>query len=157
MAQINNSQLSKEIIDGAKIQTSFNQIPTQLADKVVPVMEVNPKLLRRCNYVASATANGTIATTPTDRDLFIFAVTLCGQQNGAGTSNPRVVITPKGGLATTMVALQLRATAAVDKDSLVTSLNLTYPILLERGSTITFTTTATSATATVFGYTTEQG
>jgi hypothetical protein len=48
MAQIFNSELKKQLIDGAKLQTSKDVIPSQLADKVVPVMEVNPKLLKYC-------------------------------------------------------------------------------------------------------------
>lgn len=47
MAEIHNSDLSKEIIDKAKLQLSFDKLPTQLAEKVVPTLEVNPDISRR--------------------------------------------------------------------------------------------------------------
>jgi len=74
MATIYNSDLSKELIEGAKIQTSFDSIPNQLAEKVVPVMEVNPKLLRRIDFIKSATKSVTGASTftsLTDSDVMI--------------------------------------------------------------------------------------
>jgi hypothetical protein len=80
MATINNSELFKELKDGIKLQQLRDVIPSQLADKVVPVMEVNPKLLRRANIVRQTTiTNGTTATiygTPTDKDFFLTTATL---------------------------------------------------------------------------------
>ncbi len=53
MAQIHNSDLSREIVTGIKLQQNVDSIPSQLADKVVPVMEVNPKLLKNSYPLAS--------------------------------------------------------------------------------------------------------
>ena len=90
MVQINNSQLSKELIDGAKIQTSFNQIPTQLSDKVVAVMEVNPKLLRRSDLhftnVATNATSATIYTTPTNADFYMTSANLSMIKDVTSTS-----------------------------------------------------------------------
>jgi hypothetical protein len=43
-AKIYNSNLTKAIVDGAKLQISEGGIPSEIAEKVVPTMEVNPNL-----------------------------------------------------------------------------------------------------------------
>ncbi len=52
MAIINNADLTKELIAGAKIQLSYDDVPGRLATAVVPTMEVNPKLLQETTVVA---------------------------------------------------------------------------------------------------------
>jgi len=49
MATIYNSELTKQLLDGAKIQVNRDKFPNELAEKVIPTMEVNPKLLRYVN------------------------------------------------------------------------------------------------------------
>jgi len=81
MAKIHNTETIKEVIDGGKIQTSSDVVPTQLADKIVPVMEVNPKLLKTVNIVRYANATNpasatTIYTTPTNQDFYLTGATI---------------------------------------------------------------------------------
>ena len=75
MTQIHNSELTKEIIDGAKINVALESVPARLSDSVVAVMETNPKLLRRINLIrgSSSVATGSITlfTTPADTDFYI--------------------------------------------------------------------------------------
>jgi hypothetical protein len=63
MAQIHNTDLTRELKEGGKLQQLRDVIPSQLADKVVPVMEVNPKLLRRTNIVKSISSTASAGTT----------------------------------------------------------------------------------------------
>lgn len=90
MATIHNTDLTKELKEGAKLQQLRDVIPSQLAEKVVPVMEVNPKLLRRCNVVRGQEAinntSGTIYTTPTDKDFFLVACGLGVIKDATSTS-----------------------------------------------------------------------
>jgi hypothetical protein len=51
MTRIYNTELFTELKDGVRLQQLTDTIPSQLADKVVPVMEVNPKLLRVINWI----------------------------------------------------------------------------------------------------------
>ena len=51
MASIHNSDLTKELIEKAKLQTSHDSVPSQIADKVIPTLEVNPNLSRRTKIV----------------------------------------------------------------------------------------------------------
>jgi len=160
MANINNSQLSKELIDGAKIQTSFDRIPTQLADKVVPVMEVNPKMLRRINVVKRSSTAGTIYTTPTDKDFYLIAYSLNATSTAAGSNIFSLSVVPEEeGVATIIGAVYLYNTAAIDADSGLQSLSFPIAIKLKRGSTVVTASSGTTAarSCTIFGYTTEQG
>ena len=75
MATIYNSDLFKEMASAGALQQAVDKIPNQLAEKVVPVMEVNPKLFRRINIIKqddlqNATSSTTY-TTPTDKDFFL--------------------------------------------------------------------------------------
>lgn len=163
MAQINNSQLSKELIDGAKIQTSAEQIPTQLAEKVVPVMEVNPKMLRICNIVKRQTTtnstSGTIYTTPTDKDFYLVSCSLNVIKDVTATSLFSTITCTIDGLATQLLMIG-GFTLTVQDRGIAESFSKT-PIKIDRGTNITCTNSTNvgnvTAIACIKGYTTEQG
>jgi len=76
MATIYNSDLSKELIQGGRLQVNTDRVPSELADKVVPVMEVNPKLLRRADLflTTSSVISGSLnvsSGSSTNRRAFI--------------------------------------------------------------------------------------
>jgi hypothetical protein len=73
MAQINNKTLIQEIANSANIQISKDSIPNQLAEKVVPTMEVNPKLLRRSLTL------GTLSSSATGSGVVIAANSFAGK------------------------------------------------------------------------------
>ncbi len=50
MAQIRNSDIQKRILEEAKLQASVDVIPTELADKILPVLNVNPKSKKKLLY-----------------------------------------------------------------------------------------------------------
>lgn len=77
--KIYNSQLTAELREGAKIMTSVDATPSEIAEKVIPVMEVNPKFFRKVNGVVSvllsATGSGTILANSTIAPLKKFVLT----------------------------------------------------------------------------------
>lgn len=152
MAQINNAELTQELIKGAKLFNNDKGIPSQLADKVVPVMEVNPKLLRRINLIRRVTANGTIYTCPTDKDFFLVSYNLGGTCTATGGS--AITITPKGDVAVVIGTLFYSSDVVVTINSQNITQDFSYPILLERGSAIVYAKTGTTSSvqATIFGY-----
>lgn len=79
-ATIYNSELTKGIVEDAHIQINRDKVPIELAEKVVPVLEVNPKLTKRCDVVKSiiytATAGATTMLSATERTGHQFY--LCG-------------------------------------------------------------------------------
>jgi hypothetical protein len=162
MANINNSQLSKELIDGAKIQTSFDKIPTQLADKVVPVMEVNPKMLRMCNVAKSSTAtnatSATLYTTPTDRDFYLCGLALSTIKDVTSTSLSSGITTTINGASVTLLSI---ASLSLTVQNSSTNLVISPPILVDRGVTIAVTNSTNVANitsrASLVGYTIDQG
>lgn len=164
MATIYNSDLSKELQQGAKIQINRDDIPNQLAEKVVPVMEVNPKLLRRCNIIAGNTStvtSGTVAvyTTPSDKDFYLVSYALAVAKDAAcDISSGSVSMTAT---EADMGAIQLLGipviTLTLQQDNI--SVQLPFPIKLKRNTAIsiagTFTAGICSRIGRIVGYTVE--
>jgi hypothetical protein len=159
MANIYNSDLINEIREGGKIQQNVDNIPNQLADKVVPVMEVNPKILRRINiikaYTSAATGESTVYTTPTDKDFYLVGYSLNSVKNAAcdGTNVYMEGVLSTGEAITIDYWLSLTLTA----DKYNNSMSFSQPILLKRGSVIKVATNfgvgAQTKTALIYGYT----
>lgn len=98
MATIYNSDLSKELQNGARLQIR-DKCPTELAEKVVPVMEVNPKALRAITFVIdysrSTTASGvTIFTTDANKRTFIKGISI-NNVSDAAADNTAILINSK--------------------------------------------------------------
>jgi hypothetical protein len=149
MAQIYNSDLSKELIDGARIQVSSDYIPNQIADKVVPVMEVNPKLLRT-SYpftLLSSLANATsvtIYTCSTTKDTYITGATLSMIKDVTATSTgvSLNVMDDLTGLTNPIINIAgITLTANAQSESITIS----PPIKLRKGSNVTITSTTNVA------------
>lgn len=149
MAQIYNSDLSKELVDGAKIQTSYDKVPNQLADKVVPVMEVNPKLFRISNVVRNinTTASGaqTMYTTPTDKEFYLtglyFSIikdAACDMASGAVTINASV-----DGVSRTLFGIAV-LTATAQNSSITFS--FPTPVKVDKGAGIVYSGTFAAGT-----------
>lgn len=157
-AKIYNSDLTKEIIDGAKLQLNEGNIPSEIAEKVIPVMEVNPNLLTRNNVIASrnATNTGTIYTIPTDRKFFLTGLFVSATSTAAGSNVMSVSVQPKGGVNTTIASIRLLNTAAIDAANDSAFLNFSgNPFELEPGSLITATAggTISASLQCAYGYT----
>ena len=130
-----------------------NVAPTKINDTIQPVININPKDYRRINILVERTSNGSIYTTPNDRDFFLVGGLLSSELNGAGSATSRVTVILKGQTsATTFMRVNLRATALNDKDSQTIVNNLSLPILLERGSAIALANVSTTTIGTICGY-----
>jgi hypothetical protein len=157
MAQIYNSDLTKELIEGAKIQTAFDVVPNQIAEKVVPTMEVNPKILQKLNYAHSNTATNatsvTIYTTPTDQDFYLSAVTLSLIKDVTSTSVKSAVTATINGVAQDLLSIPgITLTAQTAQ----ISLSLPRDLKIDRGTNIVVTNSTNVAnilaTGVIFGY-----
>jgi len=159
MATIYNSELTKEITDGAKIQTSHDLVPTQLAEKVVPVMEVNPKLLKYCNILkqvnSSSSGNTVIYTTPANKDFYLTCIVLSTQTDATsdGTSL-NIWGAIRGKTGSNLAFIPKLASTAIHTNLVIP---FPVPILLEKSENIiltqTFSVGAQNTSATVIGYT----
>ena len=137
MTQIYNSQLFKEIREGTKNQQLRDAIPSQLADKIVPVMEVNPKMLRRvtisktnnCNNATSAI----IYTTPATQDFYLSSMTLSLIKDSTATSTATYITANINNVGQTILII-LGFSVTAQQQSLVFSSPI--PIKIDRGSNI---------------------
>lgn len=149
MAKIYNSDLTKELTDGAKIQTAFDKVPSEIAEKVVPVMEVNPKSLRTINKVYYRTSAGTMFTTSSTNDTYLLGYTMNASATAAGDNTINFTATVDGDSSSIIIAgLRLKCTAAVDADSGNCQLTFPYPIKLAKNTAVTISIGGTIATGT---------
>lgn len=115
-------------------------MPSELAEKVVPVMEVNPKLLRRCNIVRggnqSTTGTFTIYTTPTGKEFYLSAATLSLTKDAACDASSGVVsmFATVDGVSQTIVRLSVLTLTAQDKEI---ALTFSVPIKVDANTNIT--------------------
>lgn len=157
MATIHNSDTIKELIQGGKVQTSFDKVPTELAEKIVPVMECNPKLLRRINLVFQQTATNstsvTLYTTPTDRDFFVTSAQLGLIKDATSTSVSTTISAVVNGQT---IALLKIPSITLTAQSEVIANTYAFPIKIDRGSIIAVTNSTAvanvTANATITGY-----
>ena len=156
MAKINNTNTIKEVLDGAAIQTSHDQVPQELGKTVVPVMEVNPKLLRRVGFMESGTRTSsgstTLVTLKTDRDVWVTGFVFSSNFDAASvvtTSELRLNI--GGSQRTVQFAL-------TNGEILQQEMSHTFvtPILIDRGTNVYYTLVTSAGTysvaANVYGY-----
>lgn len=154
MAIIYNSDLTKELVNGAKLQISRDKIPNEIAEKVVPVMEVNPNLLRNINIVESTsrTTSGTstIYTTPTNKNFFLCGIFLGGMADAAADSTSFTLSgTIKGGASgATLLSIPKLSLTAINFNQYV---RFSYPILMQPNTAISITQTFAVGNSTIRG------
>lgn len=79
MVNNNNSETTRELIDAGKLQV-VQGVPQTIANYIQPVMEVNPKLLRRITITRdntkTTTGSAIIYTTPATQDFYLVGYTI---------------------------------------------------------------------------------
>jgi len=163
MVTIHNSDLFKELRDGAKSQQLRDgDLPSQLAEKVVPVMEVNPKLLRRdivlgslaSNLTASAVANIVAAS---NRETYITGISFAGIKDATcdiTTTAARGAFITQEGVDNPICYFPILVSTA---QSWNVNIQFKNPIKIDKNtpiyvSTSAFTTGLFSRTFIVYGY-----
>ena len=157
MAKIYNSELFRELTQGGKIQTSIDRIPSELAEKVVPVMEVNPKLLKELNIIKNTeafnTTSATIYTTPSDKDFYLTGYALSVTKDAGSTSQKSWISCTINGATTIIVRIET-INGQIDSGNL--SHTFLYPIKIDKNTTITVNNSTAvasiQANATIYGY-----
>lgn len=157
MAYIDNTQTKKEIEDAIRGNSVSNLAPSKVSDNVQLVCNVNPKDYRRVNIVARQGGSGTVYTTPTDKEFYLTDTHLAGTVSAASTSATQTItITPLGQAAVICNSLYLRTLITNDATSGVSNFSFSKPILLARGSAITYAQANCNAQdCVIFGYTVE--
>jgi hypothetical protein len=143
MVTIYNSDLFKEVREGIKTQQLRETIPSQLAEKIVPVMEVNPKLLRRAKpfAMASSLSNATSATIYTaadNKDTFLTgaSVSMIKDVTATATDMALKCISPDSTVAYHLLRI---AGITLTPQTMAISNSFVPPIQIKRGSNVTLT------------------
>jgi hypothetical protein len=141
MATIHNSEILREVREGGSLQPGADIIPSVLQNTIVPVMEVNPKLLRRITLIKQAgTASSgavTVATTATDKETWLVGFSMGLQKDvtcDLSTNVMSLSITPYQSAQVAIFHFPI-LTLTVQSFSVVTP--LPFPIKLTPGSSIT--------------------
>ena len=157
----NNSDTSQEIREVLKLQGAINPIPRNVDDKIVPVINVNPKHARISRGFALLTSlsdatSATIYTCDTIKETYLTAASL---QVAKDVNAPATTIELKVTDAETessqaiLKVFGLTLTALNDH----AELNFDPPIKLKKGTNILITSDNAGATikakATLIGYT----
>lgn len=151
MARIHNTETVKRILDDAGIQTSQDNVPQELASKVVPVLIANP--LRTSNILKQKFTTGTMYTTPTDKDFFLTSAIISSVSvNESSSGADTLVVTPFGQANVTLLA-NYNGSGAGSENTNTNSQTYNPPLKLARGSAIAYTLDASAGSATITGYT----
>ena len=151
MVRINNSDLSNELRDVAKIQVGADIIPNILSNQVVPVIDVNPKHARevdKANFaqLTGAATSAIVLTVPLNRKTYISSYNIsCKFSNLCTATYFRLRITTAK-LGVTSTLSQIINIAAQGTTGVICH-DLFRPIELKEGSTITLETDVAEAAA----------
>lgn len=141
---IKNSDTIKRLLEDAGIQTSIEDVPRELARKILPVLISNPE--RSCNIIRNKTTSGTIYTTPTDRDFYLTDCFITNMDN-AGNFIDDITVVIDGA---TQVICSCCGTAGIANS---TTLNFTVPVKIDRGTNITSVKNTILSSFGIAGYT----
>jgi len=160
MATIYNSDLTSEIIKAIKAATARDSMPYQIAEKVVPVIEVNPSQNRvanivRVNVAVNATT-ATIYTTPTTKDFYLTGASLSLIKDATATSTRSYISIVIDGLNTGI--LDITGITLTPQNQTIT-ISFPTPIKIDRGTNINIVNTTNvanvNARGDIIGYTVE--
>lgn len=154
--QINNSTTIQELIKGAGLSSALG-VPNQIDNKVIPVLEVNPRLLRRITIVkrneASNSTSATLYVTPTNQDFYIVACHLSVIKDVTATSAISKINVLIDGAAINLAEIRSFSLTVQDRGIF---LYFHFPIKIDRGNTITVTNSTNvanvAASGTIYGY-----
>lgn len=157
MVQNYNSDTSKELITAGRLQTAAQAVPMKIADTIVPVIECNPKMLRRLNIVKSNTASdatgAAIMTTSASMDFYISAIELSYTKDANATSILSTISAYINGASSTIAVLRYEPLTAGNASI---ALSFPFPIKIDRNTAINVTNSTNVAsidtTAIIYGY-----
>lgn len=159
MAQINNSELTKSLIDGARLNTGRDKIPDQIAEKVVPILDTTPDFHRLTEFLASDAQTATQAaavvyTTHATKKTYLTGVYLQNMSNAtADNTSISLSVIPKGRARDFILRFMKLTTTAFSQSQFI---SFNKPLRLEENTTVlfasAFTVGASVSSIQVYGY-----
>lgn len=143
MATIQNSAIIQKLIDELELYPALDKVPTELADKILPVFQVNSEeislktptanVVKSLNKWAVNSVAGDIYTTPATGKFFLTNVWI--NPSVSTDLNWHMLITIDGVATKILSACSIAVTDALGKDCFQ-SLNLQNPILVDANTKI---------------------
>lgn len=153
----NNSEVTKILREGLKINQSVDDVPNDVGKTIVPVFVANPTPVPEIQMESGTLSDATTATlltTHATRRTFITSMTISLAKNAANTATQfNLAATPFGKAETEIMLLRLEASTIQSMNQVI---DLTIPIRLEPNTPITINTNNGTAeidiTSVVFFY-----
>lgn len=155
--EIRNIDLKNAVKDAIS-SGSLEGLPSQILDKVAPVIDVNPNHCRTISIVKGGTCGNTttttIYTTPTNQDFYICGFSIATIRDATATSTSAQLTCYINGVNTPLI--RLPAITLTVNSTFGMSVNLPFPIKVDRNTIIAITNTTGTAnvytSAQIYGY-----
>ncbi len=142
-----NSQTIKEVIDAFKLDMNIDKIPS-----IIPVVEVNPKVVKNAEVAAASAINsttGVILTANNNADIYILSASLSIIKDVTSTSTISAInITTEGGLSRDILRI---ASLSLTVQNQTVTISFTHPIKIKRNTAISITNGTNVANITAQG------
>ena len=139
MATINNTDTIKRILDDGGIQTAHDDVPTKLAEKVVPVLISNPQrivnVLREFHRNTTTAASSIYNTPATGKTFYLTGIMFTNEQDATSDNILLEITAVIDGLKESLIRFDTITTTASSK---VVAREFSVPIKLDKNSTISF-------------------
>lgn len=90
MGKINNSETIRELQIATRAQLGVDELTTNFRNEIIPVIEINPRLLKYANICKTGTATNateaTIYTTESSKDFYLCSLQLSISKDATSTS-----------------------------------------------------------------------
>lgn len=160
MTKIYNSEVLRGLAKDAGIQQSVDKTPNELAEKIIPSFETNPKLVRDGKVLGSAvrttSGDATILTTNATNETYVTGLNFCMIKDAAcdKVSGHISVSTTINSLSTILAAIPVLVTTAQDTNLVI---QFKHPIKIDKNVTIVFALCTYTAglcmrSAVIYGY-----
>ncbi len=166
MAKINNQAVLQKLMDELKLYPGIDVIPTELAEKILPVYQINTEVIevspKPANVVRSVEligAGGAVVmyTVPATGKFYLTNVALSSGIDTSGTLRNAYVSVVIDSVIVDIVTIGLTGSALTTAVNQTISLNLQNPILLDPGSEIKLDrdNAGMESVASIVGYTSD--
>ena len=161
MAKINNAQIIQKLVDELKLYPGTDLIPTELADKILPVFQVNDQNVSVTRSTATVVRNGeagevgaavTLFATAATGKFFLTNVAIAVHNQSIGSVLFDITITIDGTARKILLGKMQNA-----DNPFFLSADLQNPVLIDQSTNIVLNGTNVgdfSAFGTIVGYTT---
>lgn len=156
MSIIYNEEIMKKILRETRLQQLRDKIPNELADKILPTLNVNPdKSIKITNALSSDATSANIKILSTTKDTYIVGVELAVSKDAVSDSLQVAIRGEVFGLSPfNLTTMRLEPTTAAQ--NLNSYRVFPFPIKMKKGSTISLTSSTATASidlmATLFYY-----